>query len=153
MKKLAVVPIVLAAAVLVAAATAGPSGPKQRVAIQGDESGGFVLTPLTAGSLRRDSGSATFCCWTTRVVVRDGQKMELTNGPRLTLDSKEGTLVVKNRMEWLTVPGGYALFTGTWSVVRGTGVYAGFTGAGRIAGVALPNGNTKWRREGILTTR
>lgn len=151
-KVAAVVAFGLAAVVLVTVATAGPVATKQRVAIQGDEGGGFVLTPLTAGSLRRDTGTATFCCWTTRAVVRDGQRIEVTNGPRMTLEGGQGTLIVKNRMEWLDVPGGYALFTGTWSVVRGTGVYARVTGAGRVAGVTLPNGNTKWRREGVLTT-
>ena len=68
----------------------------------------------------------------------------------MTLVGKRGTLVARNRVEWLDVPQGYALFTGTWRVVRGTGDYAGLAGGGRVAGVTLPNGEARWRREGFL---
>ncbi|MFO7572626.1 MAG: hypothetical protein R6W48_08525 [Gaiellaceae bacterium] len=58
--------------------------------------------------------------------------------------------MLRNRQEWLSVPGGYALLTGTWTVSRGTGAYARLTGGGRIAGITFPAGDAKWRREGFL---
>jgi hypothetical protein len=38
----------------------------------------------------------------------------------MKLAGKRGTLVASNRMEWLDVSDGLAVFTGTWRVVRGT---------------------------------
>jgi hypothetical protein len=143
----------LAAVVLAVGASAGAGSAKQRVAISGVGDTGFTLAPLATGAIKTDSGSATFCCWTTRDVVRDGQAIGVSNGPLMTLVGKHGTLEAKNRMEWLAVPGGYLLFTGTWKVVRGTGAYAGLAGGGRVAGITLPGGETKWRREGVIGPR
>lgn len=154
MRKLMGALIVVVTAVTLAAVAHGGSGAaKQRVTIEGDESGTFVLRPRTAGPLDADTGVAGFCCWTTRTVTRDGQRIDVTNGPKMMLEGRRGTLVAVNRMEWLDVPGGYALFTGTWKVVRGTGAYAGLVGGGRVAGVTLPSGSTKWRREGLLAQK
>ena len=153
MRKLtAALAVVAASATLAAVASAGGEAAKQRVAIQGQGSG-FTLQPLGDGALRSDRGTSSFCCWTTRSVVRDGQAVDITTGPEMTLVGRHGTLVARNRMEWLTVSDGYYLFTGTWKVVRGTGDYAGVTGGGRVAGVELPNGVVKWRREGLLAPR
>jgi hypothetical protein len=136
---------------LAAVATAGPVAAKQRVVIQWTAKG-FVLTPETAGALKSDNGTASFCCWSQRFSLRDGLKVEVTD-PEMTLVGKRGTLVVRNRMEWLDVPQGYALFTGTWKVISGTGDYAGLAGGGRVAGVMFPSGVTKWSREGFLGPR
>jgi len=144
----AVAALAVAAVTLAAVAAAGPVAAKQRVAIQWTAKG-FVLTPLTAGALKSDTGTASFCCWSQRFSTRDGLKIEVTD-PEMTLVGKRGTLVARNRVEWLDVPQGYALFTGTWRVVRGTGDYAGLAGGGRVAGVTLPNGEARWRREGFL---
>jgi hypothetical protein len=150
-KTIAALVVVAAGAImLVSGATAGSSATKQRVAITGVGASGFTFTPLTAGALKADTGSASFCCWTTRDVIHDGQAIEVTNGPLMTVTGKNGALVAKNRMEWLKVSGGYHLFTGTWHVVRGTGAYAGLAGGGRVAGITLPSGETKWRREGVI---
>ena len=43
--------------------------------------------------------------------------------------------MVRNRIEWIDIPDGWAVFTGTWKVIRGTGDYAGLVGGGRGAGV------------------
>ena len=147
------VAITLAAVALTAGASAGATSAKQRVAISGVGYAGFKLAPLTAGAVKADRGGATFCCWTVRDVVRDGQAVEVTNGPLMTLVGKHGTLEAKNRMEWLVVPDGYQLFTGTWKIVRGTGAYAGLAGGGRVAGITVPGGETKWRREGVIGPR
>ena len=58
--------------------------------------------------------------------------------------------MARNQIEWVDLPDGWAVFTGTWKVIRGTGDYAGLSGGGRVAGVTLPNGAAKWRREGFL---
>ena len=151
MRRLTVgVAVVVACVTLTAVASAGGDASKQRIAIQG-QGVGFTLKPLGAGALESDSGSVAFCCWTTRTTIRDGQAVDITNGPQMTLVGRHGTLVARNRMEWLTVAGGYQLFTGTWKVVRGTGDYAGLSGGGGIAGIELPNGEVKWRREGFVT--
>ena len=151
-RKLTAVAALAAAATLVSIAAAGPVATEQRVSIQSKGGGAFVLTPQTTGTLKADSGRATFCCWTTRVITRDGHRIEVDD-PQTTLVGKRGTLVVRNRMEWLDVAGGYAVFTGTWKVVRGTGDYANVSGAGHVAGITLPSGETKWQRDGLLVSK
>ena len=110
---------------------------------------GFVLTPMTAGAIKPDTGTSSFCCWTQRFTTRDGQTIEINN-PQMTLTGKRGTLVVRNQIGWIDVPDGFAVFTGTWKVISGTGAYAGLAGGGRGAGVQLANGNTKAQFDGFL---
>jgi hypothetical protein len=150
-KLTAVAALAATAVTLTAVAAAGPVAAKQQVVIQWTAKG-FVLTPKTAGALKSDAGTASFCCWSQRFVVRDGLQVEV-NDPEMTLVGKRGTLVARNRIEWLDLPQGYALFTGTWKFVRGTGDYAGLVGGGRVAGLTLPSGESKWRREGFLGPR
>lgn len=85
---------VLAAVVTLASvAAAGPDAAKQRVAIaiKGDlgPDGTFVLTPLQAGALKRDSGKAVVVINGSRVVIRDGQRVEIFN-LTWTLTGKRG---------------------------------------------------------------
>ena len=68
--------------------------------------------------------------------MRDGQAIDI-NDPQMTLTGKRGTLVARNRIELVDLPDGWAVFTGTWKVIRGTGDYAGLSGGGRGAGVML----------------
>jgi hypothetical protein len=81
--------------------------------------------------------------------MRDGQAIEV-NDPQMTLTGKRGTLVARNRIEWVDLPDGWAVMTGTWKVIRATGDYAGLSGGGRGAGVTPRNGNGKSRFEGFL---
>jgi hypothetical protein len=84
-------------------ASADPLATRQRISITGKgETHTFALTPVTAGALRRDSGSFSDCCWRERVVIRDGQKVEI-NDPTATLTGRRGTLVLHYRIEWVTV--------------------------------------------------
>ena len=153
-KLAAVAGLVATAAVVAAVASAGHVAAKQRVAIQlaGGTRDTFVLVPLTAGAIERDTGTATFCCWTQRTIVRDGQSIEVNN-PQMTLTGKHGTLVAQNRIEWVDLPDGWAVMTGTWRVIRGTGVYAGLSGGGRGAGVAPTNNKGKSQFEGFLSPK
>lgn len=153
-KLTALAALAVAAVTLTAVASAGSTAAKQRVAIQVTKSG-FVLTPLIAGPIKSDTGNGSavnFCCWTQRSIMRNGQAIEINN-PQMTLTGKHGTLVTRNVIEWVDVPDGYSLFTGTWKVIRATGVYAGLTGGGGAAGVSLPNGNTNAKFEGFLNSK
>jgi hypothetical protein len=156
-KLIAVAALATAAVTLMAVASAGSAPGKQRVAIWANSCNAsacqFYLAPLGRGAVKRtDTGTATFCCWTRRFITRDGQKIEINN-PRGTLIGKRGTLIVRQQIEWVDLPLGddsYAISTGTWKVVRGTGDYAGLSGSGRHAGVQLPNGTFRWREDGFL---
>ena len=142
-----------AAITLASTAAAGPVAAKQRIAIQGTRtaagSDAGVLIPLTSGALGRDSVTLTGCCWSQRFVKRDGQSIEF-NDPLLTFTGKQGSLVTRNRIEWIEIGNNYAVGTHTWKVVRGTGDYARLEGHGRGAVVGLPNGALKWRFEGLV---
>jgi hypothetical protein len=140
------------AATLAAVAAAGPQAAKQRVEIQVKDGAPFVLTPLTPGPIRPDTGTATFCCWTMRSTMRDGQAIDIGN-PRWTLTGKLGTIVGRNQIGFVDIPDGLAVFTGTWKVIRGTGVYAGLSGGGRVAGVQFANGTAKAQFEGFLNSK
>ena len=147
--------LVTAAATLAAVAAAGPTSTKQRIAIQvknGASGTSFVLTPLSPGAIQPDTGTAAFCCWSQRSAVRNGQSIDINN-PRMTLTGKQGTLVARNLVEFVDLPDSWAVFTGTWTVIRGTGAYAGVAGGGRGAGVSLADGGNKAQFEGYLSAR
>jgi len=144
---------VAAAAVAVApVATAGRTAAKQRVQITQGGDGSFVLAPLTAGAVKNDSGGFAACCWSERSVTRAGESVEIDN-PQITLAGKRGTIVARNRIEFVDIPGGEAVFTGTWRVIRATGAYSGLVGGGRVAGVQDANGSAKAVFQGFLSPR
>ena len=151
-KLTAIAALALAAVILTSIAAAGPRAAKQRIAIQENANGSFVLTSLTPGAIKRDTGSASFCCWTERHIMRDGQDIDI-NDPRWTFTGKLGTIEGRNQVGFVDLPDGWAVFTGTWKVIRGTGAYAGLSGGGRVAGVSLANGNTKAQFEGLLSSK
>jgi len=77
----------------VSVAAAGPNAAKQRVAIETKilPQGTFVLTPLQAGALKRDSGTISGN-WQTapgRDVMRDGQKVGIYRTPGRSPESAE----------------------------------------------------------------
>ena len=148
-KLTAVAALGVATAALASVAAAGPAATKQQVAIQMNGGAHFVLSPLKSGAIKRDTGTAAFCCWSSRHITRDGQEIDI-NDPQMTLTARNGTLVARNRIEWVDLPDGWAVFTGTWKVIRGTGAYAGLSGGGRVAGVELVQGTVKSQFEGFL---
>lgn len=143
--------LVATAAALATVANAERFAAKQHVAIQ-LKSGSFVLSPMTSGAVKRDTGRAAACCWTRRFVTRDGLTNEIDN-PQVTLRGKRGTLVLRNQIEFFDIPGGDAVFTGSWKVVRGTGAYAGISGGGQGGGVQLAGGEAKAQFEGFLNAK
>ena len=149
----------LAAVVTLAAvAAAGPEAAKQRVRIsmKNPDSGTFVLTPLQAGTLKRDSGTVSVVHTDLPGVMRQGQQIFVVRNT-FTLKGKRGSLSIRERTEWVNVsnekaPGfdftpGVAI--GTWKVVGGTGAYAKVTGSGRSG----HQGSPRWlaQQEGFLT--
>jgi hypothetical protein len=141
----------IAAAAIATSADAGSTLAKQRVAVQHIGTS-FVLTPLTPGAVKPDTGPSSFCCWTERPTTRDGEAIEI-NDPQMTLTGKRGTLVARNGIGYVDISNGWSIFTGTWKVIRGTGQYAGLAGGGLGAGISTPNGAIKARFEGLLGSR
>jgi hypothetical protein len=148
--------IVLAAAITLASvAAAGPAATKQRIAIETRilPQGTFALTLLQAGAVKPDSGTV-YGNWRGlrgRKVMRAGQEVTVYNA-LWTLTGKLGTLTIRERTEWVGVGYDDGVALGTWKVVRGTGQYAGLTGAGGSGHAGL---GTPWyaRYEGFLTAR
>ena len=145
----------VAAVTLASVAAARPVAAKQQVQIQieGNDRGPgkFVLTPLTPGALEQDSGAANVAISGPKVVVRDGQRIEIFN-LTWTLTGKHGSLTTRERNEWLDT-GEAFIGIGTWKVTKRTGAYAKLTGGGRSASVGLNHANGGWyiRQDGFLT--
>ena len=150
-----VLAMLAAAVTLTSVASAGPAAVKQRVAIAAKGSahisstGTWVLEPMGAGPLERDSGTATSTIARQRSVVRDGQSAQIITWIT-TSTGKRGSFVTRARIEHVDVGNGYNVGTGTWEVVRGTGAYAGITGGGRVANVTPMGRPWVERDEGIL---
>ena len=150
MRKMLAITVVLAAAAATLATVAGarPASTKQRVSVE-QKGTSFVLMPSSSGAIQSDKGAFAACCWATRYVVDAGERLHI-NTPHLTLTGANGTLKLHNRIEWIDVPGGLGVFTGTWKVVGGTGVYAGLSGGGRLAGVQTARGYSRAHLFGYL---
>jgi hypothetical protein len=146
--------VALATAVtLTSVAAAGPAT-KQRVQIDIKYPGNtFVLTPLQAGALKRDSGKQRCAREVSkREIVRDGQQGWVWDCPAWTFVGTRGTLVLRSQYTWIEAGGPYNIATGTWKVVRGTGQYAAVTGGGRSAQVGTPRIG-RGRFQGFLTSK
>jgi hypothetical protein len=145
----------LAAAITLASvASAGPTATKQRVQFDTKYPGHtFTLMALQTGALKGDSGSAR-CTEESdqREVLRDGQQAWVWDCSTFVITGKRGTLVLRSTYTWIEAGGPYNIATGTWKVVRGTGVYAGVTGGGRSARVGTVS-TERARYQGYLTTR
>jgi hypothetical protein len=151
--------VVFAAMVgLSSVAAAGPGAARQQVEItaKGDANPAgfdkFVLTPLSPGALKPDSGREASVVAKQRVVTRDGQRAEIVTWVT-TCKGKRGSFVLRVRIEHIDAGNGFHIGTGTWRFVRGTGVYAGITGGGRVANawISFGSGALSERRDGFLT--
>ena len=160
MKARVVALVALAATVtLTAVAAAGPDAARQRVAISMKDlaNGTFVLTPLQAGTLKRDSGTVSVVYGYAPAVMREGQTVYVYRNA-YTLKGKRGSMSIRERNEWVDVSNENApgfdfrpgVGMGTWKVVGGTGAYAKITGGGRSGHAGM---GAQWlaRQEGFLT--
>jgi hypothetical protein len=138
-----------AAAILVTVAAARPVSTTQRVSIM-QKNNSFVLKPTSEGAIQGDTGTFSACCWTSRHVVRAGQRLDVNN-PLLTVTGKNGTLKLRNHIVWVDLPDRWSIFTGTWKVVGGTGAYAGLSGHGSVAAAETPGGYDRAQFFGFLT--
>lgn len=136
-----------AAVTLVSVASARPDGARQRIAIASQlwPEKTFVLTPVTAGALERDSGT---------VKAIDPS----TDSGVFRFTGKRGTFTIQVlQREWVNcgdkVNGSVIPATniGPWKFVRGTGQYAGVSGGGKGAQAGL--GDSFWyaRWTGLVT--
>ena len=74
--------------------------------------------------------------------MRAGEDITINN-PQMTLTGKRGTLVARNRIEWADLPDAWEVFTGTWTVISGTGDYARLSGGG----LAARSGVARWLQQ------
>ena len=115
----AIAALAVIAATLAAVAAAGPGArTSQDVAIKlTDEpnGGGFRLTPLTPGTIRSDSGTVSFCCWTQRFITRNGQTIQVNN-PQMTLTGKRALGAVTPLGGLLMIAGWIALAASALSI-------------------------------------
>src|SRR5215471_8538123 len=117
-----------------------------RIEVKGTDPFSFELNPTSRGGvleglIQPDSGSATFCCWRTSSVTRAGAKLDVSN-PLLTLvggTRGQQRLKIREQIEWVDLPDGWQVCTGTWKVVGGTWDYAGLSGHGRVACAWAPS--------------
>ena len=142
--------ILIAAVTLSSAASAARVDAKQRVAITITPSvGAFVLTPMTQGATKRDSGRVSWQRESERVLMRDGQRINHWIGTG-RFNGKRGELFIRFRIDWLDAGNRHEAGSGTWKVIRGTGDYANLVGVGRSAHVWLPRGPAASRAEGFM---
>lgn len=150
--------VALASAVTVSSvAAASPEVARQRVEITAKGVANaaalakFVLTPLSPGALKPDSGTESSVVANERFATRDGQSAKIVTWVT-TCKGKRGSFVLRVRIEHIDAAHGFHIGTGTWRFVRGTGVYAGVKGGGRVANAWIDYGSRALseRRDGFL---
>jgi hypothetical protein len=143
---------------LTSVAAAHPSAPKQHVEIttwglaRTSSVQKFELIPQSSGGLEPDSGTGSSVVAGQRTVIRDGQPASIVTWIS-TQKGKHGSFVVRTRIEHVEAGKGFHIGTGTWRFVRGTGVYEGLTGGGRVANAWIDFGSQRLseRWDGFLT--
>ena len=148
--------VAVATAVIASAASGGPSAQKQRVAIEGrlvlaTNKGTWTLVPLSAGPLKKDSGTLVGGGNVLPPVIRDGQKVTVIIGKDV-LTGKRGSFVMTQRVTSVLAGRGETADTGTWKFQPGTGAYKGVKGGGGFAAsCCAKTGILYSRQEGFLT--
>lgn len=142
----------VAAALLANVAIADSARKQQRILIDFHSlAKRFVLTPLSSGPLRRDSGPYTSCCWTRRFYTRDGESVEVDN-PTVFMTGKRGKITWHERISYVDINHDYTVSTAVWTIVHGTGAYAHLEGHGREAAVdrTVQNEEVAAEAEGLI---
>src|SRR4051812_48268571 len=111
-----------AAVTLTSAAAAGSDAAKQRGMITSQAAhttqvSPFVLTPLQAGAIKRNSGKLIAGSNDTdRVVMREGQEVMILDNVS-TFKGKRGSFVTRYHAEWVDAGNGYDVASATWKVL------------------------------------
>ena len=131
-----------AASTAVAAGGTHPAAQRVRIEVKGTDPYSFELKPTSRGGVQFDFGNASFCCWRTWSVTRGGARLDVSN-PLLTLFGERRALKIRERIDWVALPDGWSVCTGTWKVVGGSGAYDNLSGQGRVACVWGPEADKK----------
>ena len=84
--------------------------------------------------------------------MRDGQSVKVVTWVT-TAKGKQGTFVIRARINHVDAGNGFGVGSGTWALMRGTGQYERLRGGGRLGQVDATGRSGPWseRREGFLT--
>jgi hypothetical protein len=148
-------------AIVLAGPTGASSTARVAVTIETDVRGSTLGTShkgtfkLIGAGLERGTVSTTVHGFTSG--KRNGQAFEVIRATD-TLTGKGWTLALRTSDSIGEAAGaGYSVITGTWSVAKGTGKYAGAKGSGHVATVVLPAKGSALvsisRYQGFITTR
>jgi hypothetical protein len=155
---------ILGAAALIGAASLGAAGQAHGGATGSGAATASWTIKIKETQTREDGGAGTFELLGGNAADADSGKVTFTQGigkhgktadrllfltvPRSeTLKGKRGTLVIRSSVRVFDVgvlEQDDKVSMGTWSIVRGTGRYAGLTGAGGLVGMvtAVPAGSS-----------
>ena len=124
---------------------------------QGGPGGSGTFTLLGASTADSDRGTLTYQFSFGAVTKSLAGQSFTPNSGKITLNGRHGRLVIRTSgraFDSGDVPGydqGYEAWTGTWSIVRGTGKYAGLKGSGGYVAVVLPDLHFSFQYEGFVT--
>ncbi|MDX1389989.1 MAG: hypothetical protein R3344_12410 [Acidobacteriota bacterium] len=151
--------VFLAAGLLVGSTAAtGSTAAKQRTSIELKQApfnvrGPFTVYPRGPGRVKFDTGT-----WTGSSPgpgsrgTRDGQDFEIVRGTDV-LEGKRGTLTIRQSGRIYSAGHSTEAGLGTWSLIKGTGSYAGLKGGGRWAWALDEKENGYLRYDGFLAPR
>jgi hypothetical protein len=120
---------------------------------QGGAAGSGTFTLLGASTADSDAGPVTYqFSFGAITKSRAGQSFTRNSGMN-TLKGRRGRLVIRTSGRVFDSGEGYEAWTGTWSIVSGTGKYAGLKGSGGYAAVITPTEphHFSFRYEGFVT--
>ncbi len=153
--KLTAAACLLAASILtaVAVAAASPAGSKQRIVItnlEGEPQTGSSWPHWPPARSHATPERPPPRCWSQRLITRQGQSIEIDSPVLRTFVGKHGTFTWRASIEWVDAGNGYAVGTGTWTIVRGTGVYQHLEGNGHVALADTGDASLSSRAEGLV---
>lgn len=138
------------ASALTAADRAGRALVRIDVTGQGGAVGSAKFNLLLDNGLRADSGQVTYrFIFGSEKTAANGQYGASFGGTD-TLKGKGGQIVIHSSGR-TAFTGAYEVFSGTWSVVSGTGKYGRLKGGGPFVTVVSPGDRFSFRYEGFVT--
>ena len=136
---------------LAAADEAGKTPLKIYVKGQGGAEGGGTFTLLGANTAYSDLGTVSYQFSFGAITKSRAGQSSTRNSGTSTLKGRHGRLVIRTSGRVFDSGEGYEAWTGTWSIVSGTGKYAGLKGSGGYAAVITPDLHFSFQYEGFVT--